>query len=308
LSFCVNFRIIMPLDFSVKSCAPLYQKELRERARYVRRDVLLTITNAESGHPGGPLSMADYLTALFFQYLNIRPHKPGWEDRDRFVLSNGHASALLYSLMAGRGFFSRAELLTFRSTNSRLVGHPSSVMLPGVEISTGSLGQGLSVAQGMAMGLRLGGKAKPTVYCSCGDGELQEGSIWEAVMSAAHYDLDNLILTVDANNAQIDGFVKDVIGLEPLVDKFKAFGWFTIEADGHDMQSICKSYEFAQLRTGKPTVIIFRTTMMKGCPTYENIPGWHGRPPTPEECGIMLKELGFDETYEEARQNLAEDC
>jgi len=297
----------MLLDNSVKSCAPRFQNELCERARHIRRDVLLTITNAESGHPGGPLSMADYMTALFFQYMKIKPSEPNWEDRDRFVLSNGHASALLYALMAGKGFFARSELLTFRSTNSLLAGHPSSVLLPGVEISTGSLGQGLSVAQGMAMGYRLARKNEPTVYCNCGDGELQEGSIWEAVMSAAHYNLDNLILTVDANNAQIDGFVENVIGLEPLVDKFKSFGWFTVEADGHDMQSICKAYEFAQLRTGKPTVLIFRTTMMKGCPTYENIPGWHGRPPKPDECTQMLKELGFNQTYEEALKFLSED-
>ncbi|MBT3233875.1 MAG: transketolase [Calditrichaeota bacterium] len=298
----------MNLDFSIQPPSTELISDLCEKARYIRRDVLLTITNAESGHPGGPLSMADYMTALFFKYLNIKPHKPNWEDRDRFVLSNGHASALQYALMAGRGYFPRAELLTFRATNSRLLGHPSSVMLPGIEISTGSLGQGLSVAQGMAMGCKLAGKNELTVYCSCGDGELQEGSIWEAVMSASHYKLDNLILMVDANNAQIDGYVEDVMRLEPLVDKFKSFGWQTIEADGHHMQSICESFELAQIRTGKPTVLLFKTTMMKGCPTYENIPGWHGRPPTPEECSGMLKELGFDETYEEARKTLAEDC
>lgn len=296
----------MALNNFIQTPSAQNLNDLREKARHIRRDVLLTITHAESGHPGGPLSMADYMTALFFQYMRIRPEEPDWEDRDRFVLSNGHASAILYALMAAKGFFPRSELLTFRRTHSRLVGHPSSVLLPGVEISTGSLGQGLSVAHGMALGLKLAGKEEPRVYCNCGDGELQEGSVWEAVMSAAHYGSDNLILSIDANNAQIDGFVEDVMGLEPLVDKFKSFGWRVLEADGHHMPSICEAWQLAQELTGKPTVLIFRTAMMKGCPTYEHIPGWHGRPPTPEECTIMLKELGFDETYEEALKSLVE--
>ena len=185
--------------------------DLIEMTKQIRRDVLVTITRSGSGHPGGPLSMADYMTALWFRYLRIDPKNPDWEDRDRFVLSNGHASALLYALMARRGFFQLSELMTFRETGSRLVGHPSSVMLPGVEISTGSLGQGLSVAHGMAIGLKKAGKGDNIVFCNCGDGELQEGSIWEGVISAGHYETGNLILSVDSNDAQIDGFVRDVM-------------------------------------------------------------------------------------------------
>jgi len=276
--------------------------DLIAKANKIRRDVLVMITHAASGHPGGPLSMADYLTALWFRYLRIDPNNPKWPERDRFILSNGHASALLYALMARCGCFDPSEILTFRQTESRLVGHPSSVMLPFVEISTGSLGQGLSVAHGMALGLRKDGKVQSTVYCNCGDGELQEGSVWEAVMAAGHYHSDNLVLSVDSNDAQIDGYVRNVMSIEPLVDKFKAFNWRVIDCDGHDMTAICNAWEEAHARTGRPTVILFCTVMMKGCPTYENIPGWHGRPPKPDECTLMLHELGFDEMYEEALQ------
>jgi len=286
---------------------PSYRPEqLAEIAQTIRRDVLVSVTHAASGHPGGPLSMADYLTALWFRTLRLDPQHPFWEDRDRFVLSNGHASALLYALMARRGFFHPSYLMTFRDTDSRLLGHPSSVKLPGVEISTGSLGQGLAVAHGMALGLRRLGKETPTVYCHCGDGELEEGSVWEAVMAAAHYKSDNLILAVDANDAQIDGHVRDVMAVEPLVDKFQAFNWRALDVPGHDMSAICDAWDNARQRLGQPTVILFRTVMMKGCPEFEDLPGWHGRPPQPEECDRMLKQLGYDETYEQAVKSYGE--
>ncbi len=280
--------------------------ELKQTARLLRRDALVMITRAGSGHPGGPLSMADYSAALWFKYLKLDPAKPEWEDRDRYILSNGHASAMLYSLMARRGFFPVSDLMTFRTTNSKLLGHPSSVVLPGVEISAGSLGQGLSAAFGMALGLKKAGKLSQNVFCNCGDGELQEGSVWEAVMAAAHYKTDNLILSVDFNDAQIDGHVHEVMNIEPLADKFRAFNWKVVESDGHDMEQICGAYDEALNRSGKPAVILFKTVMMKGCPTFEDIPGWHGRPPKPDECTQMLHELGFEETYEEALETYKE--
>lgn len=281
-------------------------EQLMEQARKIRRDVLVMVTHAASGHPGGPLSMTDYLTALWFRYMRFDPGNPSLPERDRFVLSNGHASALNYALLARTDCFNPSYLLTFRSTESRLLGHPSSSKLPGIEISTGSLGQGLSAAHGMALGLRMNGLVNSNVFCNCGDGELQEGNIWEAVMAAGHYHTDNLVLSVDANNAQIDGYVHEVMAIEPLADKFNAFGWRVLDCDGHDMESICQAWETALRRQGKPTVILFRTIMMKGCPSYENIPGWHGRPPKPDECTQMLAELGFSETYEEAVRSYGE--
>ncbi len=250
--------------------------------------------------------MADYLTALWFRYLRYDPSDPAKPDRDRFVLSNGHASALIYTILARIGCFHPSYLLTFRTTASRLVGHPSSVKLPFIEISTGSLGQGPAVAHGMALGLRMAGRSEANVFCNCGDGELQEGSVWEAVMAAAHYRSDNLILSVDFNDVQIDGHVHRVMGIEPLREKFEAFGWRAIESDGHDMEAVCGAWESALRRTGKPTVVLFRTRMMKGCPSFEDDPGWHGRPPTPDECTRMLRELGFDETFEQARDSYGE--
>lgn len=275
--------------------------ELRERARTIRHDVLVAVNTAQSGHPGGPLSAADYLTALWMNYLNVDSKNPFWPERDRFVLSNGHCSALNYTLMAHRGFFNRGYLLTFRSLDSRLQGHPSRTSLPGIEVSSGSLGQGLSAAHGMALGARMRGQPQITAFCNCGDGELQEGNIWEAVMHAAHRRTDNLVCAVDWNNAQIDGYVENVKGIAPLPDKFQAFGWRVIEADGHDMDAVVTAWDLAVGGTpargqgcGQPTVILFKTVMMKGTPTFENIPGWHGRPPKDDELMVMLKELGYN--------------
>ncbi len=292
----------------------LSKEELIERSRLIRHDILISVNAAQSGHPGGPLSAADYHTALWMNYLNVDPKNPYWEERDRYLLSNGHCSALNFALMAHRGFFSRGYLLTFRSLNSRLQGHPSSVKLPGIEVGTGSLGQGLSVAHGMALGARMRGRPDILSFCNCGDGELQEGNIWEAVMHAGHRQTDNLILSVDWNNAQIDGYVENVKGVEPLVDKFEAFRWRVLVADGHNMDEIINAWEWAIDGTprcgkgcGKPSVILFKTVMMKGCPSFENIPGWHGRPPKDDELMIMLSELGFKYTnVEEARVSLGE--
>jgi transketolase len=279
---------------------------LKDLARTIRRDVILMVNTAQSGHPGGPLSAADYLTALWFNFLNVEPNDPSWERRDRFVLSNGHCSALNYALLARRGFFNPSYLLTFRSTDSLLQGHPNCVKLKGIEMSTGSLGQGLSVSHGMALGLRKRGWKDVTVYCNCGDGELQEGNIWEGIMAAGHYRSENLIVSVDFNNAQIDGFVENIMGVEPLAEKFHAFRWRVLEADGHRMEDIVPAWQEAKRRTGKPTVVLFKTEMMHGCPTFANDPSWHGRPPKDDEALIMLKELGFDENLEEARASYGE--
>ncbi len=284
-------------------------EELREKARAIRHDVLVAIHTAKSGHPGGPLSAADYLTALWMNYLNCDPKNPFWPERDRFVLSNGHCSMLLYTLMSHRGLFSRGYLLTFRTVDSRLQGHPSKTSLPGVEVSSGSLGQGLSVAHGMALGARIRGTPERTVFCNCGDGELQEGNIWEAIMHAGHRKTDNLVVSADWNNAQIDGYVENVKNIAPLPEKFRDFGWRTIEADGHDMDDIVRAWNEAVAGTpsrgkgcGQPTAILFKTVMMHGCPTYENIPGWHGRPPKEDEVMHMLNELNYNyNTVDEAR-------
>jgi len=277
---------------------------LREQAREIRRDIILMVNHARSGHPGGPLSAADYLTVLWFKYLRCDPQNPFWEKRDRFVLSNGHCSALNYALLARRGYFNPGYLLTFRTLDSRLVGHPSKMKLPYLEVSTGSLGQGLSVAHGMALGARLHGWDEVTVYCNCGDGEMQEGNCWEAVTTAGHKKSENLVLTVDYNNVQIDGFLPKVKDLAPLAEKLRAFRWRVIEADGHDFQQIDRAFAEAQKRTGKPTAILFRTVMMKGCPSFEDNPGWHGRPPTDDEARVMLRELGYDDDLEAARASL----
>lgn len=279
-------------------------EELRKIARLVRRDVLVMIQKAASGHPGGPLSAADYITALYFRVARLDPARPDWPQRDRIIISNGHCSALNYSVLARLGFFPTADLLGFRSTGHKLQGHPNHLKLDGLEASTGSLGHGMSQAVGMALGLRLDG-LDARVFVNVGDGELQEGSCWEAAMTAAHYGLDRLFLLVDDNNAQIDGYVEDVMGVRPLDAKFKSFGWNAINADGHDMDGILDAYDQALgLSNGKPTAIVFRTQMMHGVPSMENQPGWHGKPLNYEELSQALGELGFDQTPEEARAEI----
>jgi transketolase len=284
----------------------LTNTQLNEIARYLRRDVLVMVNHARSGHPGGPLSGADYLTTLYFKHLRVDPKRPDWPERDRAVISNGHCSALNYAMLARLGFLNEldglARLLTFRATGSRLQGHPNRMYVPGLEFSTGSLGQGLSAGFGMALGARMHGYEDARVFVNLGDGELQEGAIWEAAMSAGHYRLDNLIAMVDANDAQIDGRVSDVMSIEPLADKFTSFGWRAIEADGHDFDDIERAFDAAFETEDRPSAIIFRTRMMHGCPSFEDDPGWHGRPPTDEQMVVMLQELGFEESLEETRE------
>ncbi len=278
---------------------------LRELARTIRKDVIIQTATAASGHPGGPLSAADYSAALWANFLRLRPAQPYWPERDRYVLSNGHCSALMYSLLSRRGYFDPSYLLTFRTTPSRLQGHPNHVKLPGVEIGAGSLGQGLSVAHGMALGAKLAGDTDVRVVANVGDGEMQEGQIWEALMHAGHRGTDNLIVAIDWNDAQIDGRVADVKRVDPVDDKLAAFHFHVQWCDGHNMNDILSSWKWAwgNLGSGKPSAIIFKTIMMKGTGAkYEDIPGWHGRPPKGDEALEMLHELGYGyASMEEAR-------
>ncbi|HEX9746512.1 MAG TPA: transketolase [bacterium] len=276
--------------------------ELREMARTIRRDVLIMTHSAKSGHPGGPLSMADYATALVFNYLRVDPEDAHIEPRDRFIVSNGHCSAYNYAVLARRGFFDWRYLPTFRSFLSGLEGHPNRHKAYGVEVSAGSLGHGLSIGHGLALGAKLAAKDE-RVYVNVGDGELQEGSCWEAIMAAGHYKTDNMLVTVDYNDAQIDGRMTDVMDIRPLDGKFRSFKWHVIEADGHDMAEILKTYDRAHdaMGHGQPVCIIFHTIMMKGVPTYEDDFLWHGRPLKEEEVlELALKELGYNETAQEA--------
>lgn len=266
---------------------------LREKAREVRIEILKMLTQAGSGHTGGSLSAADVVTALYFYKMRHRPHEPDWNERDRFILSKGHAAPLLYAVLALSGYFDKGLLKTLRRIDSPLQGHPSSRMLKGVEISTGSLGQGLSVANGIALGLRLN-NLDSRVYCLLGDGEIQEGQVWEAAMTAGHYRLDNLCAIIDNNGLQIDGFCCDVMRIEPLADKWRAFGWHVVKIDGHDMEQILDALDEAENTKGFPTVIIAKTIKGKGVTIFEGKARYHGIAPTPEELEIALKELGGD--------------
>lgn len=269
-------------------------KELENTARIIRRLILRTVHSAQAGHPGGSLSACDITSALFFKFMNIDPSNPLWEDRDRFILSKGHASALLYSLLAHRGYFPEKDLLGFRDINSHLQGHPDMNKTKGVDMSTGSLGMGLSVGCGMAMAGKLSKKSYKT-YVLLGDGELNEGQNWEAIMFANKYCLDNLIAIVDRNRLQVDGKTEDIMPLEPLDEKFKSFGWNVIEIDGHDMKQIVDVLE--DITTSKPdkikpTVIIAETIKGKGVSYMENAVDWHGMAPNDEQLDIALQELG----------------
>jgi transketolase len=285
----------------------LSHDELREFARTIRRDVILMTNVSKSGHAGGPLSAADYASALICNYLRLRPTEPYWEERDRFVISNGHCSALNYALLSRRGYFAPGYLLTFRSTPSRLQGHPNHVKLPGIEIGTGSLGQGLSAAHGMALGAKLKGQHDLRVVCNIGDGEMQEGQIWEALMHAGHRGTDNLTVCIDWNNAQIDGRVRDIKRLDPIDDKLAAFHFNVRWADGHDMADVCSAWDWAwgNLGSGKPSAIVFKTIMMQGAGAkYEDIPSWHGTPPNDEQALEILRNLGY--AYAGLEEALAE--
>jgi len=265
--------------------------ELRRIAAQIRIDIIKMLVQAGSGHSGGSLSVAEVLTTLYFHEMNIDPQNPNWEGRDYFVLSKGHVCPAWYAVLARAGYFPVEELLTLRQLGTRLQGHPcKSKGLPGVEVSTGSLGQGLSIGVGIALGLKLDGKPN-RVYVVNGDGELDEGSIWEAIMAAGHYKLDNLCAIVDNNNLQIDGFLPDVMNLYPLKDKYEAFHWHVVECDGHDPADIIRAFGEARQTKGKPTVIIAHTVKGKGVSFMENLAGWHGKPPNPEQAIQALREL-----------------
>lgn len=266
-------------------------KGLNEIACIIRRDIVSMIHRAKSGHPGGSLSVVEILTALYFDEMNVDSSNPKMEDRDRFVLSKGHAAPALYATLAEKGYFDKEEMNGLRKIGRMLQGHPDMKGTPGVEISTGSLGQGFSVACGMAMASKLD-NAPWNVYTLLGDGEVQEGIVWEAAMSLAHYKLDNLIAFLDNNGLQIDGDIESVMSLGSIVDKFKAFGWNVIEIDGHDFDQIFAALDIAKSTVKKPTMIVAKTIKGKGISFMENQAGWHGTAPSDEELEKALLELG----------------
>ncbi len=268
--------------------------ELEQIARKVRIGIIDAVSSASSGHPGGSLSSADILTYLYFQELRVDPANPDAPDRDRFILSKGHVSPALYSVLAHRGFFPVEDLKTFRKSDSYLQGHPDVKKTPGVDMTTGSLGQGVSAACGMALGAKLAGSDR-RVYALVGDGESEEGQVWESAMFAAHYGLDNLCYILDWNGLQIDGAIDDVIGPAPFDTKFEAFGWNVIAADAHDFQSIENAVNAAKACKGKPSVIIAKSVKGKGVSYMENQASWHGAAPNAEQYEIAMRDLGAAE-------------
>jgi len=268
-------------------------ENLKEKARQVRIEIVKMLAQAGSGHTGGSLSSADIVTALFFYKMRHNPEDPKWKDRDRFVLSKGHAAPVLYTALALSGYFDKSLLGSLRKIDSPLQGHPCCKLLSGVEVSTGSLGQGLSVANGMALGLRLAG-SPARVYCLLGDGEIQEGQVWEAAMTASHYKIDNICAIIDHNRLQIDGNCSEVMNIEPIEAKFEAFGWNVFTIDGHNMQEIVEALDMAEKIKGKPTVIVANTIKGKGVSIFEGKVQYHGVAPNQEELEIALKELGED--------------
>ncbi|PLX82358.1 MAG: transketolase [Desulfuromonas sp.] len=266
-------------------------RELEQTARQLRVEILKMLNTAKSGHTGGSLSAIDILTVLYFNKMRHDPSNPAWEDRDRFVLSKGHAAPALYASLAKAGYFSRDDLKTLRRLGSHLQGHPDMNKTPGVEVCTGSLGQGLSQAVGLALAGRLAGKSS-RVYTLLGDGEVQEGQIWEAAMAAAHYRLDNLCALLDWNGLQIDGEVDKVMNVGPLGPKFLSYNWHVLEVDGHDVQAISRALADAEKTKDKPTMIIARTVKGKGISFFEHKASYHGVPPSDEELDRGLEELG----------------
>ncbi|MBC7339088.1 MAG: transketolase [Firmicutes bacterium] len=266
------------------------EDELARVARRVRRHIVRMIAGAGSGHPGGSLSCADILVTLYFRVLRVDPRRPQWPDRDRFVLSKGHACPALYAVLAERGFFPLDELWTLRRLGSSLQGHPDMRKTPGVEASTGSLGQGLSVGLGMALAGRLDG-APWRVYVLLGDGEIQEGQVWEAAMAAAHYGVDNLTAILDWNGLQIDGPNDEVMTVRPVADKWRAFGWEVTEIDGHRFDEILEALRWARSVRGKPAIILARTVKGRGVSFMEGQVDWHGKAPSPAQAEQALAEL-----------------
>jgi len=285
-----NYSEASPESDSLHHKLNLSAAELKEVAKMLRRHVITMTATAGSGHPGGSLSAADIITALYFKVLRHNPENPRWQDRDRFILSKGHAAPILYAALSETGYFPVAELATLRKLDSRLQGHTDRNLTPGVEMSSGSLGMGLSFAIGIAIAARLDSKDYRT-YVLLSDGECEEGQTWEAALSAAHFKLDNLTAIVDCNGIQLSGWTREVMNLEPFAQKWQAFGWHTIDIDGHDFDQILSAFQGTEMVKGKPTVIVARTIKGKGVSFMENNVAFHGKAPTREEAEKALKEL-----------------
>jgi len=277
----------LPLN---KNKFTLSTKELTELAKKLRRHVITMIATAGSGHPGGSLSAADIIAVLYLKVMRYDPQNPQWPERDRFILSKGHAAPILYAALAESGYFSVEELTTLRKLNSRLQGHTDRTTTPGVEMSAGALGQGLAFGIGTALAARLDARDYQ-VYVLLGDGECDEGQIWEAAMAAAHFKVDNLVAIIDHNKQQLDGWTQDIMNLEPLTEKWRAFNWHVIEIDGHNIDQIQQALEEAKTIKGKPSVIIAHTIKGKGVSFMENNIDFHGKAPTPEQAELALREL-----------------
>ena len=266
-------------------------EELKQISNNIRKNIIKQVYEAKSGHPGGSLSCADILTVLYFNQMNINEKEQKDMLRDRFILSKGHCSPALYACLAERGFINKEDLKTFRKTEGKLQGHPDMNKVTGVDMTTGSLGQGLSVANGMALSSKLNHDGY-RVYCLLGDGEIEEGQIWEAAMTANKYKLDNLCAILDYNHLQIDGTIEEVKGLDNIEGKWKSFGFNTITVDGHNIEQLIDSFETAKMTKGKPTIIIAKTTKGKGISFMENKAEWHGKAPSEEEYNLAIKEIG----------------
>jgi len=264
--------------------------EIQAFCKTIRRHIIEMIFEAKSGHPGGSLSAVEILSVLFLEEMRHDPHRPDWPDRDRVIMGKGHAAPVLYAVMAECGYTPVDQLKTLRKMGSIYQGHPDRRFIPALEASTGSLGQGLSLGLGMALAARLD-KSPTRAYVLLGDGEIQEGQIWEAAMFGSYHKMDNVVAIVDYNKIQLDGWVKDIMDLEPLADKWRAFGWHAIELDGHDIPALRKAFEEARATKGKPTVLIANTIKGKGVSFMENNPKFHGNAPTKDEAEKAMKEL-----------------
>lgn len=267
------------------------KEALIKNSKEIRKNIIEMIYEAKSGHPGGSLSCADIITFLYFEKMKVDAKDPKNSERDRFVLSKGHAAPALYAVLAQKGFFPKEELKSLRKLGALLQGHPDSKHIPGVDVSTGSLGQGISNSVGMALGLKLDGK-KSKVYVVLGDGEIQEGLVWEAAMSAAHYKLDNLVAVLDNNGFQIDGRNEEVMGVAPLEDKWRSFGWTVITCNGHDYEDLNRAFNEADKAEGTPVMIIAKTVKGKGVSFMENQAGWHGQAPNLEQKEKAIIDIG----------------
>ena len=265
-------------------------QELKKVAKEVRKDILDMVYTAGSGHPGGALSIADILTYLYFEKMNVKVEEPKWEERDRLVLSKGHSSPALYAVLSEKGFIPKEDLKGFRQVDSYLEGHPDMKKIPGVDASSGSLGQGLSIANGMAIAGKIDDK-NYRVYCILGDGEIEEGQVWEAAMTSAHYKLDNLCVVVDFNGLQIDGPIDTVMNSKPIDKKFESFGFNVININGNDFDEIDRAFKLAEYAGGRPTAIIAKTTKGKGVSFMENQVGWHGKAPNEEQYKQAINDL-----------------